>query len=344
MPLSVAAGTVIGAGISAASAAGASGAASANNKRSYKWTSQLYDKQNKFNAEQAQISYDRQREFYDYSFNKEFENEKYWANYNSPLQQMQRYKAAGLNPALLAGQFDSGNVAAGASGSTGVPQASAAGVGQFSASPVFQGIDLNGIIGLLGLTSTMDVNKSIAEKNRVDAAKTAGVDTQKVVQDIEESKSRVENINADINLKDSQKKLVETQARESLYNIEKLLPAELKKKFSEIQKNLNDMRNSQALTRAQVAKFSQDIRESVSRINLNQSTQNKVDKELEFMDSNFAIDMSIKHQQFQQLKSQNHLQNIRNGILDSIDFWNPYKVERGLLQMKLLNAVNNIGF
>lgn len=344
MALSAAAGTVISSLVSGASAAGSAAAASANNKRSYKWTRKLNEEQNRFNAEQAQIAYDRQREFYDYSFNREFENQKYWADYNSPLQQMQRYKAAGLNPALLAGQFDSGNVAVGASGSTGAPQASAAGVGQFSTNPVFQGVDLSGIIGLLGLTSTMDVNQSIAEKNRVDAAKTAGVDTDKVVQDIAESKSRVENINADTHLKDSQKKLVENQARESLYNIEKLLPAELKKKFSEIQKNLNDMRNSQALTRAQVAKFSQDIRESVSRVNLNKSTQSKIDKELDFMDTSFSMDMSIKHQQFQQLKSQNHLQNIRNGMLDAIDFWNPYKVERGLLQMKLLNAVNNIGF
>ena len=344
MPLTTAGASVIGSIASAASAAGAAASNSANNRRSYKWTRKLNEEQNRFNAEQAQIAYDRQREFYDYSFNKEFENEKYWADYNSPLQQMQRYKAAGLNPALLAGQFDSGNVAAGASGSSGSPQASAAGVGQFSTTPTFQGADFGNIIGLLGLSSTIDVNKSIADKNRVEAAKTAGVDTDKVVQDIKESQSRVENIDADTNLKDSQKKLVENQARESLYNIEKLLPAELKKKFSEIQKNLIDMRNSQTLTRAQVAKFSQDIRESVSRVNLNQSTQNKIDKELDFMDTNFSMDMSLKYQQFQQLKSQNHLQNIRNGILDSIDFWNPYKVERGLLQMKLLNAVNNIGF
>lgn len=344
MPLSAAAGTFIGAGISAASAAGSAAAASANNKRSYKWTSQLYDKQNRFNAEQAQIAYDRQREFYDYSFNREFENEKYWANYNSPAQQMQRYKAAGLNPGLLAGQFDSGNVAAGASGSSGAPQASAAGVGQFSTTPTFQGADFSSILGLLGLSSTMDVNKSIADKNRVEAAKTAGVDTDKVVQDIKESQSRVENINADTHLKDSQKKLVENQARESLYNVEKLLPAELKKKFSEIQKNLNDMRNSQALTRAQVAKFSQDIHESISRVNLNQSTKNKIDKELDWMDRNFSMDMSIKHQQFQQLKSQNQILKIRNGILDSIDIWDGYKVERSLIQLKLLNFLNGIAF
>jgi hypothetical protein len=344
MPLTAAGASVIGSIASAASAAGTAAANSANNRRSYKWTRKLNQEQNKFNAEQAQIAYDRQREFYDYSFNKEFENEKYWADYNSPLQQMQRYKAAGLNPALLAGQFDSGNVAAGASGTSDSPQASAAGLSQFSTTPAFQGADFSSIVGLLGLSSTMDVNKSIADKNRVEAAKTAGVDTDKVVQDIKESQSRVENINSDTHLKDSQKKLVENQARESLYNIEHLLPAELKKKFSEIQKNLSDMRNSQTLTRSQVAKFAQDIRESISRVNLNQSTKSKIDTELDWMDRNFSIDMSIKHQQFQQLKSQNEILKIRNGILDSIDIWDGYKVERSLIQLKLLNFLNGIAF
>ena len=48
-------------------------------------------KQNNFNAEQAQISYDRQRDLL-----------KYQNEYDTPVNQMQRYKAAGLNPALLA--------------------------------------------------------------------------------------------------------------------------------------------------------------------------------------------------------------------------------------------------
>lgn len=211
MPLTTAGASVIGSIASGAASAGAAAANSANNRRSYKWTRKLNEEQNRFNAEQAQIAYDRQREFYDYSFNKEFENEKYWADYNSPLQQMQRYKAAGLNPALLAGQFDSGNVAAGASGTSDSPQASAAGLSQFSTTPTFQGVDFSNIVGLLGLSSTMDVNKSIADKNRVEAAKTAGVDTDKVVQDIKESQSRVENINADTHLKDSQKNLLRTR-------------------------------------------------------------------------------------------------------------------------------------
>ena len=290
--------TVIGAGLSAAASGTSLGVGSKMNKKNRGWYERMQNKQNDFNAEQAQIAYDRQRDLL-----------KYQNEYDSPVNQMQRYKAAGLNPAFFAG-----NISATGVSSPSVNSASASsGPGQMPyynyASSLPQGMESisNSLMQMLALQNDTELKRSEINKNNVDAAKTAGVDTEKVIQDIEESKIRVENVNADTHLKESQKQLVESQARETLYNVEKLMPVELKKKFSEIQKNLSDIRNSQTLTRAQVAKFSQDIRESISRVNLNDSTRNKIDKELDFLDANFAMDMSIKHQQFQQLKSQNQL-------------------------------------
>lgn len=69
--------------------------------------SQAQREQNNFNASQAEISYDRQKEFYE--------------QYQSPSAMMNQYQAAGLNPALMYGQAAGGSVAS-------TPQAQASSV------------------------------------------------------------------------------------------------------------------------------------------------------------------------------------------------------------------------
>ena len=69
------------------------------------WENYWNERQMEFASSEARRAYERQREFYDYMFNKENE-------YNSPVRQMQRLKQAGLNPALLAGSaVDAGSSA-----------------------------------------------------------------------------------------------------------------------------------------------------------------------------------------------------------------------------------------
>lgn len=310
MPLTAAGATVIGAGISAASAAGAAGAAAANNKRSYKWTSQLYDKQNKFNAEQAQIAYDRQREFYDYSFNKEFENEKYWADYNTPLRQMQRMKEAGLNPALMTSSFDSGNVNASASGSAQSQQASAAGVGQFSTSPTFTSQSLGDMFGLLNVMSQLEVNKSVAEKNKVDAAKTAGVDTENVIADTDLKKSEKAKQEADTDLSAANTAKVKQETENLKFELDKILPKTYEKMKSEISKNMQDVLSSQQLTKGQVALMAQQITELLASARLKNKQRELLDKQVKSFNVELMSRLGVNRQQMESLKSAAALNNI----------------------------------
>ena len=103
--------SIIGAGASVATGAGSAVVGNRLNKKNREFYERMTNQQNQFNAEQAQIAYNRQRELYDYQFAKE-------SQYNSPLAQMSRMREAGLNPALLAGngQIDAGSVSAAPSG------------------------------------------------------------------------------------------------------------------------------------------------------------------------------------------------------------------------------------
>lgn len=336
MALTTAAASVIGSGISAASAVGTGISNSVKNKKSYKWTKELYEHQNRFNAEQAQIAYDRQRDFYDYSFNKEFENEKFWADYNSPMKQVQRMKQAGLNPALLTSQLSSGEMSTSAAGQSSSPQASAAGVGQFQSQGVFNGINMADTISLLSLLSQTELNDSVVKKNEAEVNKTG--------QEIEESKTRQKNIDADTELKGTQKEHVKASIRETLFNFEHMLPADLKKRFAEINQINNDIQQSQTLTRAQVAKFSQEIKESVSRINLNKKQGLKIDAEIDNMNKRLEKDLQLSEQQFQHLKVQTHLQQSKNDIFDQIMNADGWKIEPLLLKLRLLEKINSFAF
>lgn len=62
------------------------------------WNAYIADKTNAFNAQQAELAWQRDRQLI------QEQNE-----YNSPLNQMARYQEAGLNPAVIYGQIGNGN-------------------------------------------------------------------------------------------------------------------------------------------------------------------------------------------------------------------------------------------
>ncbi|QCS37074.1 DNA pilot protein [Tortoise microvirus 49] len=102
MALSAAAASLIGAGINAAAGAGQAMAVGIGGrkkqKRAFEYNKQLQTQQ--FEANQALMN--QQQDF----------NLRFWNlenQYNTPSKQMQRYKDAGLNPALMYSQGDSGN-------------------------------------------------------------------------------------------------------------------------------------------------------------------------------------------------------------------------------------------
>lgn len=288
-------------------------------RQQHQYDVDMLNREQYFNAQQAQIAYNREREFYDYQFAKESE-------YNSPAAQMQRYQAAGLNPYLMS--MDSGNTSV---SGTSAPSASASGgntvdvVG--SANSTLQALQNAASIaqGMASLNSNMDLQKSQAVKNYADATKTAGVDTAetraniaKIVQDTATSKASESNINANTNLTKAQTENVVADTRRLAFMVDKFLP----KQMDEISKNIENLASQiwqrQQVTPAEVAELRQNVLESVSRMHLNQSQKNYIDKQVDWFDRQACMAMSISHQEFQQLMSNNSVLTARNAIVNDI--------------------------
>lgn len=170
-------------------------------QRQHSYDVDMLQREQQFNADQAQIAFDRQKEMF------QIESE-----YNSPLSQMQRYQAAGLNPYLA--QMENGNT----SGVSSPSAASASGSNTVNTA-AFQNNTLSALSniasiaqGMTQLQSATDLNKSQEVKNYAEAAKTSGVDTdevkaniRKIAQDTATSKAQEVNTIADTELKSVQK-------------------------------------------------------------------------------------------------------------------------------------------
>lgn len=155
------------------------------------WQSSEASANRRFQAEQAQLDYDRQVQFYE--------------QYQSIGAQMRQYKENGLNPALLAG----GVQPSASMPSTSVPSgAMPSGSTAHASSPMSESLNLPQIfaqfLDFKKLKSEIDLNEAQASKYRSDAAYTdkqsswvdalSSIDVEKTQQDIRESEERVNNL------------------------------------------------------------------------------------------------------------------------------------------------------
>lgn len=206
------------------------------------WNMQSMD----FQSREAERSYQRQREMYDYMFQKE-------NDYNSPAMQMQRLRAAGLNPALIAGSaIDAGSSAVSAPAS---PQASA-NMGS-SALPAVQ-FDANSIAEMAKAMSQIGLNESQIRKSN---------------KEIEKIGSEIE-----LNKKQQDKLLKETETLQ--YTLEDILPTQYAKLLAEAEKTVRDMNNSQQITEAQVNLYLEQVKDVIQQVELGKKQNRKLEKEL----------------------------------------------------------------
>lgn len=317
-------------------------------QRQHRYDVDMLEREQSFNAEQAQQAYDRQREFYDYQFDKE-------SKYNSPLSQMQRYKEAGLNPYLM--DYEDGNVGIGASSPSA---ASSSGSNSVNVA-AFENNTLQALSnvaniaqGFAELSTQADLNKSQQVKNYADAAKTSGVDTEevkanisKLMQDTNTSRAQELNTIADTQVKGEQKKNIAEDTRRLSYTVDKFLP----KQLDEISKRIEDLASQiwqrQQVTPAEVASLRQEIAESVSRVNLNSRQAALLDKQLDWFDQRAAVELGISRQQFQQLASNNMLLGLRNSISSDIlntknvnGLWNDSDFRNNVYKLRALETLN----
>ena len=117
------------------------------------------DYQAKLNEEMAQRNQERQNEYFGMT-----------AEYNSAKNQKQRLEEAGLNPALMYGTAgQGGQSSAGQTGPVGLSDSKGTAIQQQQMAMGLQ---------LAQIASQIKVNDSVAEKNKAEAEKTAGADTE----------------------------------------------------------------------------------------------------------------------------------------------------------------------
>lgn len=219
------------------------------NKKNREFYAEQQDKSNEFNAEQAQLSYERTRDLYDYQFAKE-------SAYNSPLAQMQRLKTAGINPALFFGNgVDAGGV-----------NASPSAVGAASStSPNVPQLQNPFNVGLQGFLSLVQGLSDVKNKN---------VDSDKKYAEIEKTLE-------DINLTKSEKSKILQETENLAYVLKDILPTQYKHYTAQIEQILQNMENSQQLTGAQVRQLDEVVNDLKSQIILRGKQGKKLDAELD---------------------------------------------------------------
>lgn len=255
------------------------------NKKNRAFYREMTEYQNQFNAEQAQLAFQRQRELYDYQFDKE-------SAYNDPRAQMQRMRAAGLNPALLygSGVGDAGSVAAAPSA---VGSASAASANP----PQMQNY----------LTPAIESLSTVAQ----------------ALSDINLKGATTEKTKADTELSRANTRKVTKEAEQLTFVLEKMLPAEHKQLILNLKKTLQDMQDSHQISTAQLEVYKQQAQEIMSKIQLNKHTDEKFQAELkrfqEYIDAVYDRETYRRDIEKNQMEWNDLTQGVKNRILKGIN-------------------------
>lgn len=292
MPLSAAAATAIAAGSSAV-AGGVNAVIGSNlNKKNRAFYEEMTNRQNAFNAAQADLAFQRQQMLYDYQFEKET---KYNEQYNSPLAQMQRLKQAGLNPALMMSNGIDNTVTPSASMSS-APQASASEANP----PQMQNF-------MQQLPSQLLQFAQLISQNALNKANIAKTDKE------------ILKLDKDIELSSEQTNKVKKETDQLKYTIDNILPHQSEELKENINKIIQDIQNSQQLTAAQVASIKQSILNAVQDEEIKRAQIKKLNIELDKYDEytqniykKAAADAGLSAQE---LEYQNELKGLRTRIL-----------------------------
>lgn len=292
MPLTAAAGTAIAGGL-AAVGTGVSAVVGSNlNKKNRAFYEEMTNRQNAFNAAQADLAFQRQQMLYDYQFNRET---KYNEEYNSPLAQMQRLKEAGLNPALMMSGGLENTVTPSASMSS-APQASSS----EASPPQMQNY-------MQQLPSQLLQFGQLISQNALNRATVAKTDKE------------ILKLDKDIDLTTEQSNKIKTETKQLKYTIENILPHQSQELKAKVNHILQDIQNSQQLTAAQVASIKQSILNAVQDEYIKRSQLKKLNIELDKYDvftqnvyKKAAADAGLSAQE---LEYQNELKGLRTRIL-----------------------------
>lgn len=159
-------------------------------KEQYRYNREIMGLQSKYNEKAAEKSQELAKEYWDYT---------------NVGNQMKHLKANGLNPGLIYGQSGAGGMGASGGGRQ-------EGIDQAQGNPVAMGLQVQALEQQKRMQDA-EITKTLAEARKADveADKTAGVDTQKVLQDLQESSARIEKYLSEKDLNKAKETLTSTQ-------------------------------------------------------------------------------------------------------------------------------------
>lgn len=279
----VTASALIYGGATVASGAASSFATGKLNKKNRQWQEKMYNMQLENNREDALTAFQRQNQLLEDQRNFERENRDFELRTSDPQFQMDRMRAAGINPNLIAGQIQPGQVSANTPSAPSVPSVSPASINPFqmdnpiAALPSMLDSVANTMSKLYEMKfSTANVEADTANKNKMN-------------QQIDES---IKKLQADTALTDEQKNKIVTEVKTMQDYLENVRPKELRKLDDESRQAAADLK----ATLQEIDNISQIFPEQLATIKSNleilKDNQHISRKNRELFDKEYADYMS----------------------------------------------------
>lgn len=310
MPLGLGAGMAIYGGLSAAASAGSSIASGKMNKKNRQWQEDMYERQLEDNRANADLAWQRQNEFYQTQLQDELK-------YSDPQFQVNRMRAAGINPNLMAGQIsDDVSIPSGGSAPEANPSS-------------FESLQQVNPIGDLPNQLAQFAQTMLAINQQPHDIALTDAQAQNVSSGSEKIKAEIEKLYAD-------KKLTEEQTISVRKNVEALedylnnvRPREIKKLDADTRKILEDTKKlsqeisqSQQIFPSQLAEIQANLRILDDNVHLSAKKREIFDKEYQRYMDNIATVMNIDKASLE--KTLNDVQaagvtsNIENEIMQQV--------------------------
>lgn len=281
----VTASALIYGGATVASGAASSFATGKLNKKNRQWQEKMYNMQLENNRQDALTAFQRQNQLLEDQRNFERENRDFELRTSDPQFQMDRMRAAGVNPNLIAGQIQPGQVSANTPSAPSIPSVSPASINPFqmdnpiAALPSMLDSVANTMSKLYEMKfSTANVEADTANKNKMNEqidegikklkADTALTEEQKnkVVTEVNTMKDYLENVRPkELRKLDDESRQAAADLKATLQeinNISQIFPEQL----ATIKSNLEILKDNQHISRKNRELFDKEYADYMSRL------------------------------------------------------------------------------
>lgn len=272
-------------GATVASGAASSFATGKLNKKNRRWQEKMYNMQLENNRQDALTAFQRQNQLLEDQRNFERENRDFELRTSDPQFQMDRMRSAGINPNLIAGQIQPGQVSANTPSAPSVPSISPASINPFQMDNPIASLPsmLDSVANTMSKLyemkySTANVEADTANKNKMNEqisesikklqADTALTEEQKnkVIKEVETMKDYLENIRPrEIRKLDDENRQAVQDLKatiQEINNISQIFPEQL----ATIKSNLEILKDNQHISRKNRELFDKEYADYMSRL------------------------------------------------------------------------------